>query len=216
MQGLLHNAEGVEVTMRGQWAAHFGNDKPITLELACGGGEYAVGLARLYPERNFIGLDIKGARIWRGARQAQREGLPNVAFIRSRIEELALLFAPDEVAEIWITFPDPFLREGKAQKRLTSARFLALYQKVLRMGALLHLKTDEPNLYHFTLDTIAEQGGTLHYADPNIYTSPLPLPELDIKTYYEGLDIAQESTVKYIRFSLPSTPIVVSAKKNEE
>ena len=170
MQGLLHNAEGVEVTMRGQWAAHFGNDKPITLELACGGGEYAVGLARLYPERNFIGLDIKGARIWRGARQAQREGLPNVAFIRSRIEELALLFAPDEVAEIWITFPDPFLREGKAQKRLTSARFLALYQKCCVWA---HFSTSKPTSRTFTTSpSIPLPSKVVHYITPTRTYTP--------------------------------------------
>ncbi len=199
---LLTRNDGAEIVMRGQWAAHFGNDNPITLELACGGGEYAVAMAAMYPDRNFIGIDIKGARIWRGAKQALRANLPNVAFIRTRIEELLYFFAASEINEIWITFPDPFLRKSRANHRLTSGRFLAMYPKILVANAKIHLKTDEPNLYAYTLETIAEANGTILYHDNNIYAKELILPELGIKTYFETIDIARENTVKYIQFTL--------------
>ena len=131
------------------------------------------------------------------------EGLANGAFLRARIENLLNYFSPNEIAEIWITFPDPFLREGKAKKRLTASRFLATYKELLPDNGIVHLKTDEPNLYQFTLDTIAEENWNLHYHDYDIYASELPMPELSIKTYYETIDIANENKVKYVRFSPP-------------
>lgn len=140
--------------MPGQWKQFFKNEHPITLELACGKGEYAVGLGRLYPSRNFIGIDIKGNRIWRGAKTALEEGLNNVAFLRSQIDKVTDYFQPGEVAEIWITFPDPQLRASRAKKRLTHPRFLRLYQRFLQSNGLVHLKTDSPDLYEFTLTVI--------------------------------------------------------------
>ena len=132
--------------MRGHWHEEFfGNGNPITVELGCGKGEYAVGLARRFPERNFIGIDIKGARMWTGAKSAAAEGLRNVAFVRTSIELLEHFFAPGEVAEIWITFPDPQMK--KATKRLTGTRMVELYRRVLAPGAMVHLKTDSPFLY---------------------------------------------------------------------
>ena len=147
----LTGPEGAPVERRGSWARdHFGNDNPVVLELACGRGEYTLDLARQYPDRNFIGVDIKGARIWRGAKTALAEGLDNAAFLRTRIEVIDAFFAAGEVAEIWITFPDPFLKKGKENRRLTAPRFLRLYQKMLAPRGLAHLKTDSRELYEFT------------------------------------------------------------------
>jgi len=200
----LIGLHGTEVDLRGEWAEkHFQNGRPIVLELACGRGEYTLGMARRFLERNFIGVDVKGARIWKGARIALGEGLVNAAFLRTRIEQIAAFFAPGEVAEIWITFPDPFLRKSKANRRLTSPRFLAEYRKILRPEGLIHLKTDEPNLYAYTLDVLADaDAAELLYHDDNIYAKPLPLPELEIKTYYERLHLQKGKTIKYVQFRL--------------
>src|SRR5690606_38035483 len=134
----------------GNWAGFFKNENPITLELACGKGEYAVGLARLQADQNFIGIDLKGNRIWVGAKKAIQEGLPNVAFVRTQIDQLANYFAAGEVKDIWITFPDPQLRMSKAKKRLTHPKVLRIYQQILQKGGTINLKTDSPDLYNFT------------------------------------------------------------------
>ena len=200
----LYGLNGELVSMKGEWAPkHFANDQPITLELACGRGEYTIGLARQNPHRNFIGLDVKGARIWKGARIALEKGLKNAAFLRIRIEQVANFFEPGEVSEIWITFPDPFLRKSKANRRLTAPRFLDAYKKVLRPGGLIHLKTDEPNLYEFTLEVLAEYPGAgILYQEEDIYSKPLPVPELELKTYYERMHLEEGKTIKYVRFRL--------------
>ncbi len=200
----LAGENGVPVDLKGKWKeAHFKNNQPLTLELACGKGDYAIGLAQRFPERNFIGVDIKGARIWRGAKTALEAGLHNVAFLRTRIEQLSLFFDGNEVDEIWITFPDPFLRKGKENRRLTSANFLNQYPKLLKKGGLVHLKTDDPTLYEYTLEVLAEQKNyTLLYHDDDIYAKPLPMPELEIKTFYEKQHLAAGKTIKYIRFRL--------------
>ena len=200
----LTGKDGVPIDLKGHWnARHFGRDAPITLELACGGGEYALALGRLYPERHFIGVDIKGARIWKGARVALAEGLHNVAFLRTRIEQLAHFFAPGEVDEIWITFPDPFLRKSKANRRLTAAPFLDRYKQVLRPGGRVHLKTDERRLYDFTLEVLGQRDDVIiETATPDLYHE-LPLTEeLGVKTYYENLHIAPGDTITYVRFRL--------------
>ena len=175
----LMGENGVPVILKGSWKSiHFKNDYPITLELACGKGDYAVGLAELFPERNFIGVDIKGARIWRGAKTALETGLQNVAFLRTRIEQAALFFGVNEVDEIWITFPDPFLRKGKENRRLTSLNFLERYRQFLKNGGLVHLKTDDPTLYAFTLEVLAQQQDYVllyqsHMNYENLYYSTL-------------------------------------------
>ncbi len=149
---------GTKVDLAGRWAAkHFGNDRPITLELACGRGEYTLDLARQYPDRNFIGVDVKGARIWKGAKTALAEGLDNAAFLRTRIEVISRFFAPGEVSEIWITFPDPFLKKGKENRRLTAAQFLRQYRQLLQPEGVVHLKTDSRDLYDWTHATFAGQ-----------------------------------------------------------
>ena len=193
-----------EVAMRGLWLPkYFKNENPITLELACGGGEYTVELARRYPDRNFIGIDIKGNRIWKGAKVALADGLPNAAFIRARIEGIDHFFEKNEVDELWITFPDPFLREGKSRRRLTSPFFLEKYRHFLRPGGLVHLKTDERKLYDFTLETIADDPRcAVIYHDDDVHAKPHPFGELDIKTFYEAKDIAGERQVKYVRFTI--------------
>ncbi len=188
--------------MQGQWSAFFKNNNPITLELACGKGEYSVGLGRLYPNRNFIGIDIKGNRIWRGAKTAIEENIENVAFIRSHIDKITDYFAPGEVDEIWITFPDPQLRLSRMKKRLTFPRFLRLYRQILKPDGIVHLKTDSPDLYHFTKNVISLYGLELLKDDDNIYSRDTISPELSIKTHYEGLDIAGSNRVHYLRFRL--------------
>jgi len=196
----LINFEAKNVEMQGHWHKHFRNNNPITLELACGKGEYAVGLARMYPDRNFIGIDLKGNRLWRGATIAIEEGLKNVAFIRSQIDFLTYYFAPNEVAEIWITFADPQLE--KPRKRLTSPYFLPRFKEILNEKGLVHLKTDSPELYQYTLDRIAEEKLKLQFANDNIYMLPEQMPEWDIKTYYEQMHLDKGLTIKYLRFEI--------------
>lgn len=188
--------------MRGQWKHFFKNDHPLTLELACGKGEYAVGLGRLYADRNFIGIDIKGNRIWRGAKTALDEGLGNVAFIRSHIDKITDYFEKDEVSEIWITFPDPQLRASRSKKRLTHPKFLRLYLQILRNGGLVHLKTDSPDLYGFTLAVISLFNLELVESFDDVYKQTGIKPELEIKTHYEGLDIAKSNRIHYVSFRI--------------
>ena len=195
------------VDLKGRWnEQHFKNDRPITLELACGGGEYTVGLARLFPERNFIGVDVKGNRIHTGAKAALAEGLHNAAFLRTRIEVIDHFFAPGEVAEIWITFCDPFPRKGDVNRRLTADNFHRRYRHFLRPGGLVHLKHDDPDFVQFTNDTIAaDPQCQLLYLNPDIYAGPLPLPELSIQTLYEAKHLAKGKTIKYLRYTIGVT-----------
>lgn len=189
--------------MAGTWGKHFGNTNPLTLELACGKGEYAVGLGRLYPQHNFIGVDLKGHRLWVGAKKALKENLGNVAFLRTQIDQIPTYFTPGEVEAIWITFPDPQLRRSKARKRLTHPKFLRLYQQFLQPGGYIHLKTDSPDLYHFTKLVISEYGCTLIEDTDDLYQQPALRPDLQIRTYYESLDIAGSRRVHYLCFTLP-------------
>lgn len=193
--------------MQGKWASFFHNNNPITLELACGKGEYAIGLGRMFPQRNFIGVDLKGNRIWVGAKKALHENLQNVAFIRTQIDKIDQYFAPGEVSEIWITFPDPQLRTSRFKKRLTHPRFLRLYRHILASGGKIHLKTDSPHLYQFTLSVTNLYDLQIEEDIPDVYARSLPADELKIKTHYESLDIAQSSRVHYLRFTLPEQPL---------
>lgn len=187
---------------QGKWHEFFSNLHPITLELACGKGEYAVGMGRLYPKRNFIGVDIKGNRIWRGAKTALEEGLENVAFLRSHIDKIDNYFNKDEVEEIWITFPDPQLRWSRMKKRLTHPRFLRLYQKILTQEGTVNLKTDSPDLYEFTKAVIELFELNLLQDSADLYGTKLRQPELAIKTHYEKLDIAGSQKIHYLRFQI--------------
>ncbi len=190
------------LNMQGQWNVFFKNQHPIILELACGKGEYALCLGRMHPQKNFIGIDLKGNRIWRGAKTALTEGLNNVAFLRTEIDQITDYFSKDEVAEIWITFPDPQLRLSKAKKRLTHPKFLRLYQQILKSNGLIHLKTDSPDLYQFTKTVIKlfELELLIDYDDA--YNEENIADELYIKTYYESLDIAQSKKVHYLQFKI--------------
>jgi len=176
--------------------------KQLTLELACGRGEYAVGLARMFPDQNFLGLDIKGNRIWKGASIANKEAIKNVAFVRTQIEQVTNYFTESEVADIWITFPDPQLRLSKAKKRLTHPQFLRLYQTFLKPGGSIHLKTDSPNLYQFTMAVIDLFELTLVKKSEDIYKETSIDPRCAIKTYYEGLNIAGSNRIHYIEFKI--------------
>lgn len=188
--------------MAGKWHVFFKNSNPIILELACGRGEYTTGLARLYPHKNFIGVDVKGNRMYIGAKKAIDEKLNNAAFLRTQIESISNYFDAGEVDEIWITFPDPQLRTSKAKKRLTHPRFLRLYNQILKPKGNIHLKTDSPALYMFTKKVISKYGLTLLEDMDDVYYKN-PHPELLIKTHYECLDIAQSKKIHYLRFCLP-------------
>jgi len=198
--------------MKGNWNTFFKNENPITLELACGRGEYSVNLGREHKDRNFIGVDIKGNRIYNGAKIALTEGLDNVAFLRIHIGQITEYFASNEVSEIWIVFADPFLKKGKEKNRLTHARFLHAYQQLLKPGGIINLKTDSPVLYNFTLETIAEQGCTIHQNIADIYGKGVATGPLAIQTYYEGKHLADGRTIYYVSFSLPETPIVLTGR----
>lgn len=200
----LVDATGNIVEMKGHWNnQYFKNGQPIILELACGKGEYTLGMAAANADNNYIGVDIKGNRIWQGASRALEANLDNVAFLRTRIEQIELFFAPEEVAEIWITFPDPFLRKSKSNRRLTAPPFLKRFRNILKRGGLVHLKTDEGELSDFTLEVIeADKQVNLLYYNDDIYSQPLAFPELDIKTYYEGMHLRDGKTIKYLRFTI--------------
>lgn len=190
--------------LRGSWReAFFHNDHPIVLELGCGRGEYTVGLARRNPDVNYIGIDIKGARMWTGASAAVAEGLGNVAFLRTHIELLPRFFAPGEVDGIWITFPDPQMK--KTRKRLTSTRFMSLYREVLRDGGRIHLKTDSPFLYTYT-GAMVRHNGIVPAADTaDLYGGDgerLLSDTLGIRTFYEQQWLDRGLTIKYIAFDL--------------
>lgn len=188
--------------LKGCWKPKaFGNPHPLVLELGCGKGEYTLGLARRFQTKNFIGVDIKGARIWLGARTALEENIPNVMFLRTHIEQINSFFDTDEADELWITFPDPQLK--KRRKRLTSPRFLLQYMRFLKNNGLVHLKTDNPVLYDYTLELARINNFTVHYNTDDLYHSDLNGAVKEIQTYYEQQFLAQEMTIKYLCFELP-------------
>jgi len=192
--------------MAGQWGAFFKNTHPLTLELACGKGEYTVGLAKMYPQHNFLGVDMKGNRIYIGAKKCLEEMITNAAFLRTHIDKLPSYFNPAEVSEIWLTFPDPQLRKSRATRRLTHPKFIRIYQHILAPGGLIHLKTDSPVLYQFTKWVIDMYGLTLLEDIDDIHAVPIK-DELTIRTHYESLDIAQSKRVHYLCFTLPQGPL---------
>lgn len=204
--GVLRQSGGCP--MRGKWGAEvFGNDNPIILELGCGKGEYTVGLAERFPDTNFIGIDIKGARMWTGARDALARGIANAAFLRTSIELLDSFFTPGEVAGLWITFPDPQMK--KASRRLTGTRMLELYRRVLAPRARINLKTDSPFLYTYTREMLRENGiaPLADITDLHNPSAPGVDPWLrEIKTYYEQQWISRGLSIKYLAWNLDGAP----------
>ena len=200
---VLINHEGDRAELKGQWNKEFfHNENPVTLELACGKGEYTLGLASLYPSRNFIGIDLKGNRIWKGAKKALEEKRKNIAFIRSKIDLIPNYFAPNEISEIWITFPDPFANPTDANRRLTSPYFLDIYRKVCMEGTCIHLKTDDATLFQYTQRIVDEQGCKIVAGEDDIYKNVMVNDTLTIRTYYEGKHLEAGKKIMYLQFVL--------------
>lgn len=188
---------------QGKWHQFFGNDHPITLELGCGKGEYTVALARKYPDRNFIGIDIKGARFWRGAKTALEEGLDNVAFMRTQIELVDLAFAKAEIEEIWITFPDPQIKYKRTKHRMTNPEFLAKYKTILQKDGVVHLKTDSEFMHGYTLGLLQARGDAILYAHHDIYSNTVaPEEAIGVQTFYEKQYLEVGKAITYIKFKL--------------
>jgi len=191
--------------LKGKWCREvFGNDNALVLELGCGKGEYTLGLARMYPERNFMGLDIKGARMWAGARAAHEEQLANVAFLRTRIDFVNSFFAKDEVDEIWITFPDPQEKKKRLKKRLPGAQFLNMYRVFLKDGGRIHLKTDNLQLYKDTLALLRYNRLEVEHESTDIYAEGWKDERVSIQTYYEKGFLAEGTKINYLSFGLPA------------
>ncbi|HAI80126.1 MAG TPA: tRNA (guanosine(46)-N7)-methyltransferase TrmB [Chryseobacterium sp.] len=193
--------------LKGKWRSEvFKNHNPIVLELGCGKGEYSVGLAKSFPDKNFIGIDIKGARFWFGAKEAVEKKLNNVAFLRTQIELVDCFFDHDEVDEIWITFPDPQIKYRRTKHRMTHPDFLERYKKILKKDGIVHLKTDSEFLHGYTLGLLQGQGHEIISAHHDIYGAPEYEPGTpllrEIKTYYEGLFSAKGKTITYIKFKI--------------
>jgi len=190
--------------LKGQWNQQFfKNNNSLVLELGCGKGEYTVGLAERYPNKNFIGIDIKGARFWRGAKTAIENKMPNVAFIRAQIELIEELFASNEVDEIWITFPDPQIKYKRTKHRMTNATFLKRYKNILNDAGIVHLKTDSEFMHGYTLGLLHGQGHEVQYANHDVYRQEGSPEEVTaIQTFYENQYLANQNAITYIRFKI--------------
>lgn len=195
-------------SLRGKWNSDFfGNNNPVSIEMGCGKGEYTVDLSKKYPSRNFIGIDKKGARMWRGAKTSNDEKRSNVAFVRTRAENINMIFGEAEVDEIWITFPEPQPNSPRHSKRFTSPEFIKRYRKLLKPGGLIHLKTDSDLFYNYTLEIISEAGHELIYASSDLYANaaePEVMDVIDVQTHYEKIWLTQGFTIKYLKFRLKS------------
>jgi len=200
----IKHVDNTSVDLKGKWKEKvFKNNNPLVVELACGRGEYTLGLASQDTTKNFLGIDVKGARIWQGATKAKEEGFDHVAFFRTRIEILENFFGQHEIDEIWITFPDPFLKDRKANRRLTSPYFLDIYKRLVKPNGIIRLKTDNPKLYHYSLQSFTEdKGGRVVFHHNNIYEMPFIPKALQIKTYYEHKHLEDNCSIKYIEYQL--------------
>jgi tRNA (guanine-N7-)-methyltransferase len=203
--------------LKGKWHEKvFGNDNDIVLELGCGKGEYAVNLGRKYQDKNFIGIDIKGARLWRGAKTTAEEGLTNIRFLRTRIEFLNHFFSENEVAEIWITFPDPQRKVRRRKKRLTHSSFLKMYQHILKPKGIVHLKTDSLFLHKYTKEIISENNLVTLAETASLYESVLYKDELTIKTHYEALFLEGNPTITYLKFQIDKQKNLTEPETEDE
>ncbi|MBC8755513.1 tRNA (guanosine(46)-N7)-methyltransferase TrmB [Kordia sp. YSTF-M3] len=193
-----------EFPLKGKWNSDFfKNDAPIVLELGCGKGEYTVALAKKFPNKNFIGIDIKGARFWRGAKTALEDDMKNVAFVRSQIELIEGMFAENEVSEIWITFPDPQIKYKRTKHRMTNAEFLARYKKILKAEGTVHLKTDSEFMHGYTLGLLHGAGHNVLYANHDVYKNEgSPAEVTDIQTFYELQYLEVNKAITYIHFKI--------------
>lgn len=199
----LFDHKGQKQDFNGKWSsAFFHNNNPLVLELACGKGEYTVEMAQAYPGKNFIGVDLKGNRIWTGARKALDLALTNAAFVRTRIEYLPHFFAQDEVSEIWVTFPDPYLKRSKTSKRLTSPFFLDKYRQFCKRDGCVHLKTDDPTLFEFSRDVAGSPPCNIVEVIEDVYKNGEPPLPLCIKTYYEKMHLEDKRTIRYLKFHI--------------
>lgn len=200
----LKNAQGEILDLKGKWGSNFfKNNNPIILELACGKGDYTVGLARMYPQKNFIGIDIKGNRLWRGAKTAIDENLTNVGFLRTKIELITTFFAENEIAEIWITFPDPFPKSPN--RRLTAPHFLDKYRTIAKKEAIINFKTDDPDLFGYSVEVVKEQALPVIINELDIDAAGIRKEELAIQTFYEKQHLAIGRKIKFLQFFLNST-----------
>jgi tRNA (guanine-N7-)-methyltransferase len=215
-QPRLEDITGKDHHLKGKWKQEvFGNDHPLVLELGCGKGEYTIGMAKHFPGKNFIGVDIKGARMWKGARTSHEEKILNAAFLRTRIEFISSFFAPGEVNEIWLTFPDPQPTERRKKKRLSGSVFMNLYQGFLTDGGLVHLKTDSSMLYRYTRELALSNGMEIIFSTDDLYHSGIVDDILDIKTYYEMKFLEAGFNICYLKFRLKNNDPVNEITFNE-
>jgi tRNA (guanine-N7-)-methyltransferase len=200
--------KGVDGEMKGNWSEVFKNDNPITVEFGCGKGEYTLGLAKMYPERNFVGVDIKGHRFWRGAKTAQEENIPNVAFLRTRLEFIERFFEKEELSEVWLTFSDPQPKDEKGTKRITSPVYIERYKNILKPGSLINVKTDSVLLYDLSKEGYVEKGYDIQIDSRDVYgelvheVSEELKQALEIKTYYEKRWLSEGKKIHFIQLKV--------------
>jgi tRNA (guanine-N7-)-methyltransferase len=200
-ENVIQEGKAVYNEIKGGWNSnYFTKNNPITLEIGCGNGEYTVGLAKVFPDKNFIGMDIKGARIWQGSQEAKVLDLKNVAFLRTRVEFTNDFFEKDEISEIWITFPDPQLKDAREKHRLTHPRFLKLYKSFLKPSGLIHLKTDSIELFEYTLEVLANEKLDSLIFTKDLYNSPLAQEHFNICTKYEKMYLKAGKKINYLKF----------------
>lgn len=200
-QPILYNAANEVVDCKGKWSKEiFGNDNEIVVELACGKGDYTIALAKKYPDKNFIGVDIKGPRIHTGAKICLEENISNVRFARFKIENIQHFFAPKELSEIWITFPDPFPKDGHEKHRLTYKTFLEKYKPLLQENGVVNLKTDDLDFFRYSKESIELFGASIHYYKEDIYAAALDFDTLEIKTFYERQHLAAGRKINFLKF----------------
>ena len=217
IQPTIRDVSGKDHPMKGKWNKElFKNENPIVLELGCGKGEYAVGLATRFPEKNYIGIDIKGARIWRGAKTSNEQKLSNIAFLRTRIEFINSFFIIDEVDEIWITFPDPHPGRSNSNKRLTSPWYLNSYRQFLKNKGVIHLKTDNTELYNYTKTVAGYNDLEIVFSSNDLYSEDLPDDILSIKTHYEKIFLKAALKINYITFRLDKDKTIEDVSRKEK